>query len=162
MAKPNKREKVNYLDFTFTIFEKYNKWQISFYPVKGEPPKKKTTGLEATASNLIIVKREIIPSIVEYLTGKVEISLQKEDLCVQEWAEEFFIVHKDKVRPHVYERNLGHYNNHVKPYFGDKLLHLVKPIDIEKWQKKYGKKKLLKLDRMLLYVLQEQILILRQ
>lgn len=136
MAKSNKREKVHYLDFTFTIFEKYNKWQISFYPVKGEPPKKKTTGLEATASNLIIVKREIIPSIVEYLTGKVEISVQKEDLCVQEWAEEFFIVHKDKVRPHVYKRNLGHYNNHVKPYFGDKLLHLVKPIDIEKWQNK--------------------------
>jgi len=45
-------------------------------------------------------------------------------------------VHKDKVRPHVYERNLGHYNNHVKPYFGDKLLHLDKPIDIEKWQNK--------------------------
>jgi integrase len=94
LAKSDKREKVNYLDFTFTIFEKYNKWQISFYPVKGEPPKKKTTGLEATASNLIIVKREIIPSIVEYLTGKVEISVQKEDLFVQEWAEEFFIVHK--------------------------------------------------------------------
>jgi integrase len=35
----------------------------------------------------------------------------------------------------VYERNLGHYNNHVKPYFGDKLLHLVKPIDIEKMAK---------------------------
>jgi integrase len=104
--------------------------------VKGEPPKKKTTGLEATASNLLIIKREIIPSIVEYLTGKVEISVQKEDLCIQEWAEEFFIVHKDKVRPHVYERNLGHYNNHVRPYFGDKLLHLVKPMDIEKWQNK--------------------------
>ncbi|MCK9455584.1 site-specific integrase [Sulfurimonas sp.] len=136
MAKSNKREKVNYLDFTFTIFEKYDKWQISFYPVKGQPLKKKTTGLEATASNLIIVKREIIPSIVEYLTGKVELFVQKEDLCVQEWAEEFFIVHKDKVRSHVYKRNLGHYNNHIKPYFGDKLLHLIKPIDIEKWQNK--------------------------
>jgi len=136
LAKSNKREKVNYLDFTFTIFEKYDKWQISFYPVKGQPLKKKTTGLEATASNLIIVKREIIPSIVEYLTGKVELFVQKEDLCVQEWAEEFFIVHKDKVRSHVYKRNLGHYNNHIKPYFGDKLLHLIKPIDIEKWQNK--------------------------
>lgn len=103
---------------------------------KRRASEEKTTGLEATASSLIIVKREIIPSIVEYLTGKVEISVQKEDLCVQEWAEEFFIVHKDKVRPHVYERNLGHYNNHVKPYLGDKLLHLVKPIDIEKWQNK--------------------------
>lgn len=127
---------MNYLEYTFTIFEKYETWQISFKNPKDGKILKRSTKLAATPSNLIIVKKEIIPSVVEYLTGKVEISVQKEELKVQGWAEEFFIVHKDKVRSHVYVRNLGHYNNHVKPYFGNKLLHLVKPIDVEKWQNK--------------------------
>lgn len=140
MVKLKKREKVNYLEFTFTIFEKYDTWQISFKNPSDGKILKRSTKLTATLSNLISVKKEIIPAIVEYLTGKVEVSVQKEELSVQEWAEEFFVVHKDKVRPHVYEKNLKNYNKHVMPHFGDKLLHLIKPIDIEKWQNKLLKK----------------------
>ena len=136
MAKSNRREKVNYLEFTFTIFEKYDIWQITFKNPSDGKILKRSTKLTATQSNLISVKKEIIPAIVEYLTGKVEVSVQKEELSVQEWAEEFFVVHKDKVRPHVYEKNLKNYNKHVMPHFGDKLMHLIKPIDIEKWQNK--------------------------
>ena len=136
MVKLKKREKVNYLEFTFTIFEKYDTWQISFKNPSDGKILKRSTKLTATQSNLISVKKEIIPAIVEYLTGKVEVSVQKEELSVQAWTEEFFVVHKDKVRPHVYQKNLKNYNKHVMPYFGNKLMHLIKPIDIEKWQNK--------------------------
>ena len=136
MVKLKKREKVNYLEFTFTIFEKYDTWQISFKNPSDGKILKRSTKLTATQSNLISVKKEIIPAIVEYLTGKVEVSVQKEELSVQAWTEEFFVVHKDKVRPHVYQKNLKNYNKHVMPYFGNKLMHLIKPIGIEKWQNK--------------------------
>lgn len=140
MAKLKKREKINYLDFTFTIFQKYDTWQISFKNPNDGKILKRSTKLVANSSNLITVKKEIIPSVVEYLTGKVDIFVQKEKLTLQEWAEEFFVVHKDKVRPHVYVKDFKNYNNHVNSYFGDKLLYLIKPIDVEKWQNKLLKK----------------------
>lgn len=92
MAKSKKRYKVNYLEYSFTIFEKYNIWQLSFVLEKGKSPKKKTTGLKATPSNLLTVKKEIIPQIVEVLTGKIKNFEDEEnkEYTVEEWAEDFF------------------------------------------------------------------------
>ncbi|WP_230973234.1 tyrosine-type recombinase/integrase [Sulfurimonas hydrogeniphila] len=138
MAKSKKREKVNYLEYTFTIFEKYNIWQLSFVLEKGKSPKKKTTGLKATPSNLLIIKKEIIPQIVEVLTGKIKNFEDEEnkEYTVEEWAEEFFLVYKGTVRPHVFKRNHRHFLNQIKPYFDHRKLESIKPIEIEKWQNK--------------------------
>lgn len=136
MAKSTKRYKIHYLDYNFTIFEKYDIWQISFKNPKDGNIIKRSTKLTATSTNLIIVKKEIIPQIVEALTGKMinNEAEEKKEYTVKEWAEEFFVVYKGTVRSHVAKRNLGHYNRHVKPYFGHRTIASIKPIELEKWQ----------------------------
>ncbi|MGD9623281.1 MAG: tyrosine-type recombinase/integrase [Arcobacter sp.] len=136
MAKSKKREKVNYLEYTFTIFEKYDIWQISFKNPKDGSIIKRSTKLAATSSNLITVKKDIIPSVIEYLTGKIKSFEEDEnkDFTVDEWATKFFEAYPNKVRENVFESNLKHYNNHIKPYFGNRKLKSVLPIEIETWQ----------------------------
>ena len=139
MAKSKKREKVNYLEYTFTIFEKYDIWQISFKNPKDGSMIKRSTKLAATPSNLISVKKEIIPQIVEALTGKItnfedEENKEYKEYTVEEWTEDFFLAYKGTVRPHVAKRNLGHFNRHIKPYFGHRIITSIKPIELEKWQ----------------------------
>jgi len=136
LAKLKKREKVNYLEYTFTIFEKYDIWQISFKNPKDGKILKRSTKLAATESNLISVKKEIIPSVVEYLTGRIKTFDEEEnkDFTVEEWANKFFEAHQNKVRENVYKSNITHYNNHIKPYFGDRKLKSILPIEIEAWQ----------------------------
>ena len=136
MAKSKKREKVNYLEYTFTIFEKYDIWQISFKNPKDGSMIKRSTKLAATPSNLISVKKEIIPQIVEALTGKITNFEDEEnkEYTVEEWTEDFFLAYKGTVRPHVAKRNLGHFNRHIKPYFGHRIITSIKPIELEKWQ----------------------------
>lgn len=151
MAKSKKREKVNYLEYTFTIFEKYDTWQISFKNPRDGKILKRSTKLSATSSNLITVKRDIIPSVIEYLTGKIKSFEEEEnkDFTVEEWATKFFEAYPSKVRENVFESNFKHYNNHIKPYFGDRKLKSILPIEIETWQndllsKTYKKGNLLK------------------
>jgi len=136
LAKSKKREKVNYLEYTFTIFEKYDIWQISFKNPKDGSMIKRSTKLAATPSNLISVKKEIIPQIVEALTGKITNFEDEEnkEYTVEEWTEDFFLAYKGTVRPHVAKRNLGHFNRHIKPYFGHRIITSIKPIELEKWQ----------------------------
>lgn len=134
MAK-KKREKVNYLNYTFTIFEKYNIWQISFYPEKGKPPIKRSTGVQATPAGLIEVKKEVIPTVVEVLTGKSQIVQVKKEYTLDEFAaEEYFPLHKERVREKTYDKNLLHYQNRIKKYFGDRLIDSIQPMELEKWQ----------------------------
>ena len=136
MAKSTKRHKIHYLEYNFTIFEKYDIWQISFKNPKDGNIIKRSTKLTATPTNLISVKKEIIPQIVEALTGKITNLQEKEnkEYTIEEWAREFFLVYKGTVRSHVAKRNLGHYNRHVKPYFGHRTIASIKPIELEKWQ----------------------------
>jgi len=129
-----KREKCNYLEFTFTIFEKYDVWQISFKNPQDQKIVKRSTKLPATASNLITVKKEIIPSVVEYLTGKVKDFEVGKEYSLDEFAEEYFILHSSRVREHTSDKNQKHYINHIKPYFGHRLIDSIKPMELEKWQ----------------------------
>jgi len=119
LAKSTKRYKIHYLEYNFTIFEKYDIWQISFKNPKDGNIIKRSTKLTATPTNLISVKKEIIPQIVEALTGKITNLQEKEnkEYTIEEWAEEFFLAYKGTVRSHVAKRNLGHYNRQVKPLF---------------------------------------------
>ncbi len=134
--KSKKREKINYLEYTFTIFEKYDIWQISFKNPKDGSIIKRSTKLTATPSNLVSVKKEIIPQIVEALTGKFTNFEDEKNkgYTIEDWAEEFFLVYQGTVRSHVAKRNLGHFHRHIKPYFGHRTIISIKPIELEKWQ----------------------------
>lgn len=132
MAK--KIEKCNYLNFTFTIFDKYDVWQLSFKNPENSKIIKRSTKLAATTNNLQTVKKEIIPSLVEYLTGKIQIIEESKEYTVNDFADDYFNLYKSRVREHVYSSNLKHYNNYIKPYFGHRLISSLKPMELEQWQ----------------------------
>ncbi|MFA6137393.1 MAG: site-specific integrase [Sulfurimonas sp.] len=137
----SKREKCNYLNYTFTIFKKYDTWQISFKNPKDVKMVKRSTGLAATAANLITVKKEIIPSVVEYLTGKIQSVEEEKEYTLSNFADEYFVLHRARVREHTHNRNLLHFQKHIKPYFGHRLLDTIKPMELEKWQNDFKSKK---------------------
>ncbi len=124
--------KYNYMDFKFTIFIKNGKWWLDFYYQKKRS--KRSTKLSNTKENLVTVKKEIIPSVVEYLTGELETIQQQREYILKDFAEEYFIIHKKNVREHTYTRNVGHFNNHILPFFGHRLLETILPMELEKWQ----------------------------
>jgi integrase len=128
------RHKYIYADCRFVIFIKNNKWWLDFYFDKERY--KRTTKLSATKENLQIVKKEIVPSVVEFLTGKVQVIEEQREYALNEFADRFFSIHKKEVRLHTYKRNLQHFKNHIEPYFGDKLLTSILPIQLNEWQNK--------------------------
>jgi len=128
------RVQVNYLDFTFTVFAKYDVWQLSFKNPNDGKVVKRSTKLPSTPSNLIAVRKEIIPSLVEYLTGQIDTVQEEKEFTLDEFAEEYFELHKARVREHTASKNKKHYHNHIKPYFGHRLIISIKPIELEKWQ----------------------------
>lgn len=87
-----RRDKVSYLEYTFNIFEKYGTWQISFKnPKDNNKIVKRSTKLEANSINLAIVKKDIIPSIVEFLSGKVniDIDINYEEILLNDFSESY-------------------------------------------------------------------------
>lgn len=137
-----KREKCNYLNFTFTIFEKYDTWQLSFKNPEDGKIIKRSTKLDANTTNLQIVKKEIIPSLVEYLTGQQQIVDENEikEYKVGEFADIHFSLYKERVREHTGERNEDHYNNHIKKPFANRTFSSIKPMELEKWQNDFKKR----------------------
>ncbi|MCD4759174.1 MAG: site-specific integrase [Arcobacteraceae bacterium] len=126
--------KYNYMDFKFTIFVKNGKWWLDFYYQKKRS--KRSTKLANTKENLVIVKKEIIPSVVEYLTGDIQLIQEQKEYTLKSFAEEYFTIHKKDVREHTYKRNVNHFNKHILPYFGHRLLASLLPMELEKWQYK--------------------------
>lgn len=136
-----KREKVNYLEFTFNIFDKYDIWQVSFKNPKDGKIIKRTTKLASTASNLIIVKKEIIPSIVEFLTGKIDFrETEEKESTLDDFANKYFEIYINRVREQTYYRSFLYYTNQIKPYFGIRKINSIKPMELEKWQNNFKTK----------------------
>ncbi len=123
-----------YGELKFTIKEQFGHWYLDFYLPSGER-QRGTTKLRATAENLKVIKRQVIPDIYEGL-GKEPIGIEEEakNWTLQDFAEEFFELQKTQIRPHTLERNIMHYNNHIAPYFGKKELGSITPLEIERWQ----------------------------
>lgn len=122
------------MDFKFTIFVKNSKWWLDFYYLKERS--KRSTKLANTKENLVVVKKEIIPSVVEYLTGDIQLIQEQKEYTLKNFAEDYFMIHKKDVREHTYKRNLNHFNKHILPYFGHRLINSILPMELEKWQYK--------------------------
>ncbi|MBD3842816.1 MAG: site-specific integrase [Campylobacterales bacterium] len=123
-----------YGELKFTVKKQFGHWYLDFYLPSGER-QRGTTKLKATAENLKVIKRQVIPDIYEGL-GKEPIGVEEEakTWTLQDFAEEFFELQKTQIRPHTLERNIMHYNNHIAPYFGKKELGNITPLEIERWQ----------------------------
>lgn len=129
-----KNIKYAYGELKFTIKEQFRHWYLDFYLPSGER-QRGTTKLKATAENLKVIKRQVIPDIYEGL-GKEPIGIEEgvKTWTLQDFADEFFELQKTQIRPHTLERNIMHYNNHIAPYFSKRKLQSIAPLEIEKWQ----------------------------
>ena len=129
-----------YGDLKFTIKEESGHWYLDFYSASGKR-QRGSTKLKATAENLKIIKKQVIPDIYEGI-GKEPIPREKEikTWTLEEFAIEFFELKKNKIREHTLNRNIMHFNNHIAPYFGKKELENISPLEIERWQNELIKK----------------------
>ena len=124
------------LGVKFTVKKKFKRWYIAFNI--NNKRKNKSTGLESTKKNLIVVKNEIIPQLAEEIQaiklGNQSTILVDKETILEVFAEKCFILHKEKVRAHVYERDLSNYQRHILLYFKGRNLTSIKPMELENWQ----------------------------
>lgn len=123
----------------FTIKEKHNRWHISFTSPTDGKRKNRSTGLTATKTNLVVVKNEILPQLSEELISikyhqKDHTTSNTEDTVLENIAEIHFSLQKEKIRPHVYKRDFSNYQRHIVPYFKQRELSSIKPMELQAWQ----------------------------
>lgn len=125
------------LGIKFTIKVKYNRFHVAFTHMGKRISR--STGLEATKKNLITVKKVVLPQIAQELVAQVQSSdttavANPDEEYLENIAEIHFSLHKEKVRDHVYNRDLRNYQNHILPYFKNRKLGKIKAFELEQWQ----------------------------
>ncbi len=120
----------------FTVKEKHGRWHIAFS--HGRKRINRSSGLEASKNNLVVIKKEVLPQIAQELVASVQ-SVQSpintvDDMTLDSFSESFFILHKENVRGHVHARSVGNYEQHILPYFKGRKLNSIKPMELESWQ----------------------------
>ncbi|AXH12389.1 site-specific integrase [Halarcobacter bivalviorum] len=124
--------KVLYGDLKITIRSINSYWWLDFYFNKKRI--RRSTNLKVNEKNLKHIKSKIIPEIVIALTGNSQIKYFEKDLLVKDFSVEYFNVYRGTVRDHVYKRSKANYENKIKPFFGNKILKDITPIELEQWQ----------------------------
>lgn len=126
--------KYNYSGIKFTIKTRpeSGKLYVDFY-FEGKRIRR-STDILASKEGIVEVKRVLIPDIAASLLDHVVPPYEDKEWILDELAQEFFILQKSKVRKLTLERNKAHYQNHVFPYFGSRLIDTIKPIELERWQ----------------------------
>ena len=126
--------KYNYSGIKFTIKTRpeSGKLYVDFY-FEGKRIRR-STDILASKEGIVEVKRVLIPDIAASLLDHVVPPYEEKEWILDELAQEYFILQQSKVRKHTLERNKAHYQNHVFPYFGSRLIDTIKPIELERWQ----------------------------
>lgn len=130
--------KIIYGNLKINIKSINNKWWLDFY--HNNKRVRKSTLLIANDENLKHIKNIVIPEIITALTGNKEIEYFKKDLNLNEFSHKFFNVYENTVRAHVYKTRKAYYELKIKPYFGNKLLNSITPLELEDWQNQLLKK----------------------
>lgn len=120
----------------FTVKEKHGRWHIAF-SYNGKRINR-SSGLEASKNNLVVIKKEVLPQIAQELVASVH-SVQSpintiDDMVLDNFAESYFVLHRETVRGHVHTRSVGNYEQHILPYFQGRKLNSIKPMELESWQ----------------------------
>lgn len=134
MAKKKQSIKYNYSGIKFTIRHRYESWYLDFY-FEGKRIRR-DSNIPATKDGLIEVKRVLIPEIAASLLDNITPPpYEDKEWTLDDMAEEYWALKKgSKMREHTLSRNIAHYNNHVSPYFGSRLIGTIKPLELERWQ----------------------------
>jgi integrase len=127
---------VSILGVKFTVKEKHARWHLAFS--HNGKRINRSTGMEATKENLIVIKKEVLPQMAQELVASVQsvsgIVNVSDDTVLDAFAEDYFSLLKETVRSHVYVRALGNYDHHICPYFKGRKLSSIKPMELEGWQ----------------------------
>ena len=126
--------KYNYSGIKFTIKTRpeSGKLYVDFY-FEGKRIRR-STDILASKEGIVEVKRVLIPDIAASLLDHVIPPYEDKEWTLDELAQEYFILQKSRIRKLTLERNKAHYQNHVFPYFGSRLIDTIKPIELERWQ----------------------------
>lgn len=120
----------------FTIKEKHSRWHIGFS--HNEKRINRSSGLEATKNNLILIKKEILLQIAQELASSMQsessIVPVANDMVLDAFAESHFSLHKEIVRAHVHRKDIRNFEHHILPYFKGRKLDSIKPMELEAWQ----------------------------
>jgi len=120
----------------FTLKEKHGRWHIAFSHAGKRT--NRSTRLEATKKNFLIVKKEVLPQIAQELASSVQsvgsTIYAADGMILDNFAEDHFNLHKEKVREHVFKRDFSNFQQHVLPYFKGRKLKSIKPMELELWQ----------------------------
>ena len=133
MAKKKQSIKYNYSGIKFTIRQRYESWYLDFY-FEGKRIRR-DTNIPATKDGLIEVKRVLLPEIAASLLDNVIPPYEDKEWTLDDMAEEYWALKRgSKMRKHTLSRNIAHYNNHVSPYFGSRIITTLLPMELERWQ----------------------------
>lgn len=120
----------------FTVKEKHGRWHIAFS--HGRKRINRSSGLEASKNNLVVIKKEVLPQIAQELVASVHSGKSlinaTDEMVLDDFAESYFVLHRETVRSHVYTRSVGNYEQHILPYFKGRKLNSIKPMELESWQ----------------------------
>lgn len=125
-VKPNN---ILYLDIHFydTVLEKYSRHKPSL-------------GIDDTPQNRKMVEREIIPSIKREISLGTYRPKEKKQLVksklISEYGKQSFQRHVKERRPHVKNAYEKHFENHIIPDFGNRLIDSLSPLELLDWQNK--------------------------
>lgn len=120
----------------FTIKEKHSRWHIAFS--HNGKRVNRSSGLEATKNNLLLIKKEILLQIAQELVSSIQskssIVPVADDMVLENFAESYFSLHKEIVRTHVHRKDIRNFEHHILPYFKGRKLDSIKPMELEAWQ----------------------------
>jgi integrase len=120
----------------FTVKEKHGRWHIAFSHSRKRI--NRSSGLEASKNNLVVIKKEVLPQIAQELVASVHSGKSlinaTDEMVLDDFAESYFVLHRETVRSHVYTRSVGNYEQHILPYFKGRKLNSIKPMELESWQ----------------------------
>ena len=87
----------------FTVKEKHGRWHVGFSHDGRRI--NRSTGLEASKNNLLLVKKEVLPQIAQELVLSIQsvtsLANTSDETVLDNFAESHFSLHKETVRGHV-------------------------------------------------------------
>lgn len=99
---------------------------------------RRTTKLKYSVANMKLVEKTVAPKIqASIVSGTFDVGGKVEVPLLNNFAEEFFELYKQKVEDRTYRNRYNGYLRDIKPYFENKRLKDIKSIDIEKWHNKF-------------------------
>ncbi len=117
----------------FSIIEKNTKYHLDFYKPDGKRVRK-STKKDVSKENLRYIKLQLIPDIVLALGQQPTSSNKQKEPTLDEYAQKLFDQETHRISKATLRNQKRYYNNHIYPYFSERLISTIGHIDLKDWQ----------------------------